>query len=154
MSWQPLADQILVRPLIAADRTASGLLIPDAGREKPQTGIVIAVGPGDLNGWANQIAPGDLVAFGKYAGVSFDLDGQDVLLMREREALAKQAAGSFRLVEHEVAHGITTRTVAHEASGRCEHCAEEKADFESFRNRMLKRDVPEATGDGPDGVRS
>lgn len=155
MSWLPLADQILVRPLIAADRTASGLLIPDANREKPQLGVVVRV---NELGWREDgsyklpdVQVGELVAFGKYAGVAFDLDGEDVLLMREREALARRPVASFTLVTHTVTHGIATREVCHLAGGRCEHCPEEpkSALLEEERARLLS----EQANQGPDGVR-
>jgi chaperonin GroES len=128
LTWQPLGHQILVRPLIAADRTASGIVIPDAGkdRERPQTGLVLAVGPGSMDDGqfrACRVDVGDLVAFGKYAGVTFVVDdGEEILNMRDLEVLGRKTAGSFVLVWHEVSKGITTRMVAHETGVRCEHC--------------------------------
>jgi chaperonin GroES len=123
-SWHPLGDQILVRPLIAADRTASGLYLPDQHRERPQSGVVLALGPRVPPGGSLDV--GDLVAYGKFAGVTFTLDtGEDVLLMRETEILARKVAGEYALTEHTVTVGLAPRTVAHEAGSRCEHCPEE-----------------------------
>lgn len=153
LTWQPLGDQILVRSLIAADRTASGLILPEQHREKPQTGIVMAIGPGtweqqeaagrpggDISDLRN-VQRGDLVAFGKFAGVTFTLDtGEDVLLMRETEILARKPVGQFDLVRHTVAHGIGEKTVMHEAGARCEHCPEEpkSAFLEEERRRLVQ----------------
>lgn len=117
-AWEPVGDQILVRPLIAADRTASGLLLPEQNRERPQTGIVMAIGPSITRA----ISVGDLVAFGKYAGMTFQVDGEDVLLMRDLEALARKTVGAYELCEHEIEVGVGTRRVFHELSDRCEHC--------------------------------
>jgi chaperonin GroES len=121
-TWEPQHDQLLVRPLTPADRTAGGvLIIPDAARERPHQGVVIAVGPGaiaTLNGTTIPVGskPGDLVAFGKYAGMDFDIDGKLVLIMRDVEALIRRPAGSFALVEHE------DGKYAHVAGYVCEHC--------------------------------
>ncbi len=148
-NWQPLADQILVRALIPADRTATGLLIlPENNRERPQQGIVVAVGPGAFVEGVGLVTPqvdaGDLVAFGKYAGIDFELDGEPVLLMRDREALARKVAGTYELVEHEIAYGVGTRRVAHEAGRLCEHCQPVKSTFlEEERERLI---IGDATG--------
>jgi chaperonin GroES len=125
LGWRPKGDQLLVRPLITADRTDGGLFIPDEARERPQRGIVLAVGPGlaaELTGQlvAPQSQVGDLVLFGKYAGMTEDLgDGQEVIIMRDQEALAAKPAGSFTLVEHVDARG---RRHIHEEGMACEHC--------------------------------
>jgi chaperonin GroES len=121
-TWQPKHDQLIVRPLTPADRTASGLLvIPEEGRERPQSGIVIAAGPGMVAAQTGVLVPvssqvGDLVAFGKYAGSEFDVDGKRVLVMRDLEAILRKPAGSYELVEHE------DGKYAHEAGFICDHC--------------------------------
>jgi chaperonin GroES len=156
-AWQPLADQILVRPLIPADRSAGGIVLAETNRERPQQGVVLAVGPGEYLDRAFrecQVHTGDLVSFGKYAGIDFELDGEIVLLMRDREALARKVAGTFALVEHTLPHN--GRVVAHEAGRQCEHCPVEKsAVLEEERRRLLGSidDRPvEVIGDGT-GVR-
>lgn len=149
-TWQPLADQIIVRPLIAADRTAGGLFLAETHRERPQHGVVVAAGPGAYEGGQftpTTVSAGDLVAFGKYAGVEFEVDGQPVLLMRDREALARKLPGTFELVEHEV----SSRTVVHEAGHTCEHCPREKNPYlEEERRRLVSESS--VVGDGT-GVR-
>jgi chaperonin GroES len=150
-TWQPLHDQILVRPLLSADRTASGLIIPDDTRERPQSGVVLAVGPGALTEMgvlaAVIVQVGDLVAFGKFAGVTFAIDGEDVLLMREREALARKLDGTFELVAHTITVGVKERVVYHEVDGRCEHCPEapKSAFLEEARHELVD------ANNGPDG---
>jgi chaperonin GroES len=144
IAWQPIGRQIVVKPLISASRTASGIVIPEASkeRERPQTGIVIAVGPGACeSGLFLPVAVdvGDLVAFGKYAGVSFVLDdGDEVMNMRDVEVLARKPKGTFALVEHAIEVGIAKRTVAHETGVLCDHCPlpERSAVLEEERRRL------------------
>jgi chaperonin GroES len=95
MKVRPLADRLLVRRLDAEGATASGIVIPDSAREKPQSGEVLAVGSGMRleNGKriAPEVKPGDKILFGKYAGTDLKIDGDEVLLVREDEVLAVQA---------------------------------------------------------------
>jgi chaperonin GroES len=84
---KPLADRVLVEPMAAETKTASGIIIPDTAKEKPQKGKVVAVGPGtkDEN---MTVKEGDTVLYGKYSGTELKLDGTDYLMMRESDILA------------------------------------------------------------------
>ena len=84
---KPLADRVLIAPLAAETKTASGLIIPDSAKEKPLRGKVLAVGQGTKDE-AMVLKAGDEVLYGKYAGTELDLDGQKVLIMRQSEVLA------------------------------------------------------------------
>lgn len=92
VKFRPLHDRVLVKRIEAEERTASGLVIPDSAKEKPQQGEVIAVGPGRRlkNGeiTALKVEPGQLVLFGKYAGDEVKLDGVAHLILREDDILA------------------------------------------------------------------
>ena len=84
---KPLADRVLVEPMEAESTTASGIIIPDTAKEKPQKGIVVAVGPGTKDE-SMTVSVGDQVLYGKYAGTELKLDGNDYLIMRESDILA------------------------------------------------------------------
>ena len=84
---KPLADRVLVEPKEAETRTASGLIIPDTAKEKPQKGIVVAVGPGTKDN-PMTLKVGDVVIYGKYAGTEFHLEGKDYMIMRENDVIA------------------------------------------------------------------
>ena len=88
---KPLEDRILIQPLEAVQTTASGLVIPDTAKEKPQEGEIVAVGPGarDEKGAlvALTVKVGDKVLFGKWSGTEVKLDGQDLLIMKEADIL-------------------------------------------------------------------
>ena len=93
MSLQPLDDRIVVRPSEAEEKTASGLVIPDTAKEKPQQGEVIAVGPGRRADNTGELIPldiavGDKVVYSKYGGTEITSDGQDVLILNARDVLA------------------------------------------------------------------
>lgn len=92
MKIQPLDDRVLVQPDVAEEKTASGIYLPDSAREKPQTGKIVATGPGRLNEdgerTAMEVKVGDKVLYGKYAGTEVDIDGTKHVLMRESELLA------------------------------------------------------------------
>ncbi len=92
MALKPLADRIVVKPLEAKDRTKSGIIVPDAAKEKPQEGKVIAVGTGRLleDGVvkALEVKNGDRVLYGRYAGSEVTLEGDDYLILREEDVLA------------------------------------------------------------------
>jgi chaperonin GroES len=84
---KPLADRVLIEPVAAEQTTASGIIIPDTAKEKPQKGQVIAVG----NGKADEpmtVKVGDTVLYGKYAGTEISVEGKDYLIMRENDILA------------------------------------------------------------------
>ena len=94
MNLQPLDDRIVVRPNESEETTASGLVIPDTAKEKPQTGEVLAVGPGrrsDQTGdiIAMDVALGDTVVYSKYGGTEITIDGEDLLILTSRDVLAK-----------------------------------------------------------------
>ena len=84
---KPLADRVLVQPMEAESKTASGLIIPDTAKEKPQKGTVVAVGPGTKDE-EMQVKVGDLVLYGKYSGTELNVDGVDYLMMRQSDILA------------------------------------------------------------------
>ena len=84
---KPLADRILIEPAAAETQTSSGLYIPDTAKEKPQKGIVVAVGPGTKENPVT-LAEGDNVLYGKYAGTELQHDGKDYLIMKENDILA------------------------------------------------------------------
>jgi chaperonin GroES len=92
MSVKPLADRVLVEALEAAEKTAGGLYIPDNAKEKPQTGKIIAVGPGKASDNGTIVKPevkvGDTVLYGKYSGTEVSVEGKDYLIMRESDLLA------------------------------------------------------------------
>lgn len=89
---KPLEDRILVAPLEAEQTTASGLVIPDTAKEKPQEGKVIATGPGRTDDSGKRIPmdvnEGDVVIFSKYGGTEIKYDGQELLLLNARDILA------------------------------------------------------------------
>ncbi len=84
---KPLADRVLIEPVEAETKTASGIIIPDTAKEKPQKGKVVAVGPGTKDETVT-VKVGDTVLYGKYAGTELKLDGSDYLIMRESDILA------------------------------------------------------------------
>ncbi|MCL2736096.1 MAG: co-chaperone GroES [Propionibacteriaceae bacterium] len=90
---KPLEDRVLVQPLEAEQTTASGLVIPDTAKDKPQEGKVVATGPGRLDDDGKRIpmdiADGDIVIFSKYGGTEVKYDGQEYLLLNARDILAK-----------------------------------------------------------------
>ena len=87
LNIKPLADRVLIEPLEAETKTASGLYIPDSAKEKPQQGKVVAVGKGkkDHN---MTVKVGDIVLYGKYSGSELKYEGNDYLIMREEDILA------------------------------------------------------------------
>ena len=91
MKIRPLHDRVIVKRVEAERTTASGIVIPDSAGEKPDQGEVLAVGPGKRDDNGKQIAldvkVGDRVLFGKYAGQSVKVDGQEVLVMREEDIM-------------------------------------------------------------------
>ncbi len=88
---QPLSDHVVVLPTEAETISDGGIVIPDTAKEKPRTGEVLAVGPGRIEPNIGTVVPnvsvGDQVLFGIYSGISFSLDGLDVLIMREEDVL-------------------------------------------------------------------
>ncbi|MDG2396776.1 MAG: co-chaperone GroES [Flavobacteriaceae bacterium] len=85
---QPLADRVLIRPAAAETKTSSGIIIPDSAKEKPQKGIVVAVGPGTKENPVT-LKVGDNVLYGKYSGTELQHESEDFLMMKENDILAK-----------------------------------------------------------------
>jgi chaperonin GroES len=88
---KPLEDRVVVKPGEAEERTASGLVIPDTAKEKPQQGEVVAVGPGrfeDGNRVPLDVAVGDTVVYSKYGGTEVSYEGVDYLILSARDLLA------------------------------------------------------------------
>jgi len=90
---QPLGDRIVVRPIKRDEVTKGGIVLPDTAREKPQEGEVIVVGPGKLTDDGKrlemEVKKGDKVMYAKYAGTEIKLDGEEVLILRDSDVLAK-----------------------------------------------------------------
>lgn len=86
VNFKPLADRVLVDPNEAETTTASGIIIPDTAKEKPQEGTVIAVGPGKKDE-PTTVKAGDKVLYGKYSGSELKLDGKDYLIVKESDLL-------------------------------------------------------------------
>ncbi|TAE17407.1 MAG: co-chaperone GroES [Bacteroidetes bacterium] len=84
---RPLADRVLVQPAPAEEKTASGLIIPDTAKEKPQRGTVVAVGNGKKDEPIT-VKVGDVVLYGKYAGTEITVEGKEYLIMRESDIFA------------------------------------------------------------------
>ena len=93
MSIKPLGDRILVKPIEEEEEKVGGIIIPDTAKEKPQEGKVIAVGLGKIleNGerQAVSVAVGDKILYGKYSSTEIKYDGEEYLIMREDDILAK-----------------------------------------------------------------
>ncbi|WMI68285.1 MULTISPECIES: co-chaperone GroES [Mangrovimonas] len=87
LNIKPLADRVLIEPVEAETKTASGIIIPDTAKEKPQKGKVIAVGNGTKDE-PMTVQVGEMVLYGKYAGTELKLEGKDYLIMRESDILA------------------------------------------------------------------
>jgi chaperonin GroES len=92
MKFRPLHDRVIVKRVEEEDKTAGGIIIPDAAKEKPQQGKVIAVGKGKIleNGKVSplEVKKGDRILFGKYSGQEIKIDGEEHLIMREDDILA------------------------------------------------------------------
>jgi chaperonin GroES len=93
MNLKPLEDRIVVRPNEAETQTASGLVIPDTAKEKPQQGEVLAVGPGKRAENSGELIPvdikvGDTVLYSKYGGTEVSANGEDLLVLNGRDVLA------------------------------------------------------------------
>jgi chaperonin GroES len=96
MNLKPLGDRLIVRALEEEETTASGIVLPDTAKEKPQRGTVLAVGEGkwDEDGENRiplDVAEGDEVLYSKYGGTEIIVEGEDLLVLRESDVLAKVA---------------------------------------------------------------
>ncbi len=87
LNIQPLGDRVVIEPAAAEEKTSSGIIIPDTAKEKPQQGIVLAVGKGTKDE-PMTVKVGDTVLYGKYGGTELKLDGKDLLMMRESDIFA------------------------------------------------------------------
>ncbi len=84
---KPLHDRVIVRAAAAEEKTAGGIIIPDTAKEKPQKGTVVAAGAGKKDE-PMTVKVGDTVLYGKYAGTEINVDGEELLIMRESDILA------------------------------------------------------------------
>lgn len=92
VSIKPLEDRIVIRQLAAETTTASGLVLPDTAKEKPQEGEVVAVGPGRIDDNGNRVpvdvAEGDVVIYSKYGGTEVKYGGEEFIILSSRDVLA------------------------------------------------------------------
>ncbi|WIW44505.1 co-chaperone GroES [Bradyrhizobium sp. 62B] len=101
MHFRPLHDRVLVRRIDAEEKTAGGIIIPDTAKEKPQQGEIIAAGSGARNE-QGQLVPldvevGDWVLFGKWSGTEVEIDGEELLIMKESDLLGVvEQAGALK----------------------------------------------------------
>ena len=86
VNFKPLADRVLVEPTAAETKTASGIIIPDTAKEKPQEGTVVAVGNGKVDE-PMTVKVGDKVLYGKYSGTELKIEGTDYLIVKESDLL-------------------------------------------------------------------
>ena len=84
INFKPLADRVLVEPASAEEKTASGIIIPDTAKEKPQKGKIIAIGNGRKENKIT-VKVGDQVLYGKYSGTELNINGVDYLIMKESD---------------------------------------------------------------------
>ena len=96
MNLKPLGDRLIVKAIEEEETTASGIVLPDTAKEKPQRGKVLAVGEGkwDVDGDKRiplDVAEGDEVLYSKYGGTEVEVEGEDLLVLRESDVLAKVA---------------------------------------------------------------
>jgi chaperonin GroES len=98
VNLKPLGDRLIVQAVEEEETTASGIVLPDTAKEKPQKGKVLAAGPGKLDDEGQRIpldvAEGDEVVYSKYGGTEIVVDGEDLLVLRESDVLAKVVEGS------------------------------------------------------------
>ena len=92
MNIKPLSDRVVVKAQDAEEKTASGIILPDTAQEKPQIGEIVAIGPGKVSDGGGlvkmTVKKGDKVLYGKYSGTEVNVDGEELLIMRESDILA------------------------------------------------------------------
>ena len=92
MKLKPLSDRVVIKPEAAEEKTASGIILPDTAKEKPQLGKVVAVGKGKMSDSGNlikmDVKVNDKVLYGKYSGTEISFEGDELLIMRESDILA------------------------------------------------------------------
>jgi len=95
VNLQPLADRLVVKPIEREEMTKSGIVLPDTAKEKPQEGEVLAVGPGrfaeDGKRIAMDVKVGDIVIYAKYGGAEYKIEGEEIVILRESDIMAKKA---------------------------------------------------------------
>ncbi|CAA9519179.1 MAG: Heat shock protein 60 family co-chaperone GroES [uncultured Solirubrobacteraceae bacterium] len=93
MKLKPLGDRLIVRAIEEEEKTSSGIVLPDTAKEKPQKGTVLAVGDGKIDDSGSRVpldvAEGDEVLYSKYGGTEIKVDGEELLVLRESDVLAK-----------------------------------------------------------------
>lgn len=93
LNLRPLDDRVVVEPLAAEEMTAGGIVLPDSAKEKPQRGIILAIGEGKLLDCGQRsemnVEVGDEVIYGKYSGSNIEVDGREVKILHEGDILAK-----------------------------------------------------------------
>jgi len=98
LNLKPLGDRVVVEPIEQEEMTASGIVLPETAKEKPQRGMVLAAGPGARDEGGKRIAldvsVGDTVLYAKYAGTEFKVDGKKLLILKESDLLATVEAGN------------------------------------------------------------
>jgi chaperonin GroES len=87
VNFVPQGDRVLVEAAEAESKTAGGIIIPDTVKEKPQKGVVVAVGPGKKKDEPVTLKVGDKVLYGKYSGTEISIDGKEFLIMRQDDVL-------------------------------------------------------------------
>ena len=92
MKIKPLSDRVVVKAEAAEEKTASGIILPDTAKEKPQVGKIVAIGPGKISDTGNAIKMtvkvGDKVLYGKYSGTEVTFENEDYLIMKENDIFA------------------------------------------------------------------
>ena len=91
---QPMGDRVVIKPMPREDTTKGGIILPDTAKEKPMEGKVLAVGPGTLTDDGKRVPldvkVGDIVVYAKYAGTEIKEDGEELIILRESDILAKK----------------------------------------------------------------
>ena len=89
---RPLGDRVVIQPTAREEMTKSGIVLPDTAKEKPQEGTILAAGPGSFDNDGKRVAmdvkKGDKVLYAKYAGTEFKVDGEDLLIVSQKDILA------------------------------------------------------------------
>ena len=139
MNLQPLDDRIVVLPNESEETTASGLVIPDTAKEKPQQGKVLAVGPGRRSEQTGEIIPlgisvGDTVVYSKYGGTEITIDGEELLILTSRDVLAIVGKRPRR----------ASNTCPRSSSSTTTRVAALRPASTSSRTRCVSRSVPRA----------